>query len=91
MRYTMYSIKDSLSGYMTPVLEANDPVAVRNFAMACDAVKRDQSVMAYRPSDFGLYKIGEFDTELGVLSPLVPPELLCTGDSLQRSERDAQV
>lgn len=91
MIYSMYSIRDSLVGFMTPVLEANDPVAVRNFSMACDNMKRDQSVMAWRSSDFALYRIAMFNTETGELRPLVPPELVCNGDSISRGDKDAKV
>lgn len=87
MMYSMYSVRDALTGFMTPVLEHNDPVAVRNFSMACDRIKADQSVMAWRPSDFALYRIAEFNSETGELRPLVPPVLVCNGDSVGGDKR----
>lgn len=83
MIFQMYSIQDRLSGFQTPVLEQSDPMAMRNFAMACDVVKRESSVMAFRPADFSLYRIASFDTSSGQLTPLVPIELVCSGSSLQ--------
>lgn len=74
----MYSIHDSLTGFMTPVLEQNDPSAMRNFSMAC---QQGQSLMSYRPSDFTLYHIADFDSISGELLPQVPAEVVCRGDS----------
>lgn len=83
MIFRVYSIQDRLSGFQTPVLEQSDPVAMRNFAMACDVMRKDTSVMAYRPGDFCLYHIADFDTSSGVVSPVVPVELVCSGSSLK--------
>lgn len=81
MIYRVYSIRDRLTGFMSPVLEQSDPVAMRNFSMAIDAQRRDSSVMAFKPSDFSLYHIADFDSESGVMSAVIPPELVCSGDS----------
>lgn len=81
MRFRMYSIRDRLTGFMTPVLEQSDPVAMRNFRMACDVQKRDQSIVAFSPSDFSLYHIADFDSETGILSPVSPLDFICQGDS----------
>lgn len=78
MKFGMYAIRDVLSGFMTPVLESNDAVAMRNFRMATDT---NSGLMHYRPSDFALYHIADFDAELGVLTPIVPPVVVCNGGS----------
>lgn len=75
----MYSIRDRLTGFMTPVLEQSDPAAMRNFRMACDVRKRDTSLMSYSPSDFEFYHIADFDSSSGVLSPVSPIEVVCRG------------
>lgn len=82
MIFSVYSVRDHLTGFMTPVLEANDPVAVRNFSMACDKMKADSSVMAWRSSDFALFKIATFDSDSGLMTPIQPPELVVNGDSV---------
>lgn len=79
MIYRMYAIQDSLSGFLTPVLEQNDAVAMRNFRMACES--QQSSLMHFRPSDFSLYHIADFDSSSGVLSPVVPLEIVCNGGS----------
>lgn len=74
----MYSVRDSLTGFMTPVLEQNDVCAMRNFRMACET---SDSLMRYSSSDFALYHIANFDTVSGVISPVTPVELVCSGNS----------
>lgn len=76
MKFGVYAIRDVLSGFMTPVLESNDAVAMRNFRMATDT---NPGLMHYRPGDFALYRIADFDSERGTLFPIVPPELVCNG------------
>lgn len=83
MIYNVYSIRDELTGFMTPVVEHSDAVAMRNFQMACSASKRDTSLMAFRPSDYILYQIGTFDTDSGLISPVVPIVRVCSGDSFE--------
>lgn len=83
MKYGVYCIRDSLVGFLTPTLEPSDPVAMRNFAMAVDSSKRDRSLMAFRPSDFILYRIAEFDTDTGELDPHIPPITICHGNGLE--------
>ncbi|WGL31259.1 nonstructural protein [Dipodfec virus UOA04_Rod_845] len=78
----MYCIRDSLVGFMTPVLEQNDAVAMRSFAMACDSFRSDKSLMSWKPSDYSLYHIADFDSETGLVSPITPPLLVCNGDSV---------
>lgn len=80
MIFSVYSIRDALSGFMTPVLEQNDSVAMRNFRMATDQMARQQSVMTFRPTDFSLYRIAFFDSDSGVMSPIAPIELVCNGE-----------
>lgn len=84
MKLYFYSIRDALTGFMTPVLEQNDAVAMRNFAMACDRSSSDPTLMRYRPADFFLYRLGSFDSESGVIDPLSPPFLVCAGDSIYK-------
>lgn len=80
MIYHVYCIRDRLVGFLTPTIDQSDPVAMRNFEMSIDSVKRDRSLMAFRPSDYALYRIGDFDTDTGELLPTVPPVTICTGD-----------
>lgn len=78
MIFRMYCTHDSLTGFLSPVLDQNDASAMRNFAMAC---QEGQSLMTFRPSDYTLYHIADFDSTTGELLPTVPPEVICRGDS----------
>ncbi len=67
MLFGLYSIRDVKSGFMTPVVEENDAVALRNFS---HAVQNSDSVLFTHFKDFALYKVGMFDNETGELIPL---------------------
>lgn len=83
MKFGMYSIRDFLTGYMTPVIEQSDAVALRNFEMACDrSSAHGSSLIAWRPDDFCLLKIAEFDNDSGKLTPIDPPEFIANGHSV---------
>lgn len=82
MIFSVYSIRDVLTGFMTPVLEQNDAVAMRNFSLACSTQAKDSSLMRFRPADYSLYRIAQFNSEDGSIRSLDPIELVCTGDSV---------
>ncbi|UPW41055.1 nonstructural protein [Sigmofec virus UA08Rod_5658] len=82
MIFQIYSIRDALSGFMTPVIEQNDAIAMRNFAMACDRMSSSNSLMVFRPRDFSFYRIGTFDSDSGLVVPVTPIELVCDGLSV---------
>lgn len=61
MMLEMYSIKDELNGYTTPIPIMSKELAKRYF--------KDQVIgnvtMKNSPKDFSLWKMGTFDTEAG--------------------------
>lgn len=67
MKYGVYCIRDIKVGYLSPVVDVNDAVAMRNFE---HAIMRGDSVYNSHAADFALYKIGEYDSDVGVLSPI---------------------
>lgn len=83
MILSVYSVRDRLVGFLTPVLEQNDAIAMRNFSMACDKSSHDSTLMTWKPSDYSLYRIASFDSDSGLISPVSPPELVCSGDSFR--------
>lgn len=85
----VYAARDALAGFMTPVVEQSDAIAMRNFRMACDAAGRDRSLMSWRSTDFSLYRLATYDTETGVVVPVTPITLVCSGQSNDRSDHDA--
>uniref|UniRef100_A0AAU8B1E1 Nonstructural protein n=2 Tax=unclassified Microvirus TaxID=338099 RepID=A0AAU8B1E1_9VIRU len=80
MKYKMYSIRDVKTGFMTPALETNDAVAIRNFQ---HAVMNSDSVLFSHAKDFALYSVGSFDSETGTLEPHMPVLIIEAVDCLK--------
>lgn len=81
MKYGLYTIEDKINGFMSINTDVNDPSAVRNFSLA---VSQSGSVINHSPSDFALYKVGEFDTESGNIDTIIPPKFIVNGSELVR-------
>ena len=70
----LYAIKDAKSTFMPCTVDVNDATAIRNFE---NAVRQVNSILSSHPNDFALFKVGEYDNESGVISPVFPPMQLC--------------
>lgn len=81
MKFGIYSIRDELTGFMSLVVEQSDAIAMRNFNHAL-SMNRDQHLMAWQPSDFTLFKVGEFDNQSGSIFPIIPPQFVQKGEKL---------
>lgn len=79
MKYPVYAIRDKASAFMSPVVDQSDAAAIRNFA---NAVNSDTGIIGFQPSDFDLYKIGEYDDQNAQLSPVSPVEFIVNGAAL---------
>lgn len=77
MKFGVYSIRDIKSGFMTPTIDQSDVSAARNFDSA--VMSASSGLFATHPDDFILYKIGEFDSETGIVSPLAMIQLIREG------------
>ena len=77
MKFGVYSIRDVKSGFMSPTLEQSDVMAARNFESAIMSSK--EGLFTTHAEDFILYKIGEFDSETGVVSPLALIQVIREG------------
>lgn len=90
MMLNVYSIRDVRSGFLTPTIDQNDYIAARNFA---NAIMESKGVLFTHASDFQLFRIGEFDSDKGVLKPAQLHELVSDGAEVLRSMRkeDADV
>jgi hypothetical protein len=69
MKYGIYSVRDKLSGYMNISLERGDAIATRSFTTL---VNTPDTILFANPSDYDLYKVGEFDSESGTIESCVP-------------------
>lgn len=81
MKYGIYCIYDDAAGVFTaPTIDISDASAVRNFQKMCvDA----NSMMNFKPSDFALYKVGDFDAETSKIDSVLPPVRLCVGSDCE--------
>lgn len=83
---SVYAVRDNKVGFLDPVFEVNDDVAIRNFSYA---INNATGMMAFAPSDFDFYRIGSFDTETSVLTDLTPPVMVVSGSSVYKRKDDA--
>ena len=72
MTFGVYAIRDVKSGFMSPAVEVNNEVAIRNFSYAV----RHNEMFDTFASDYSFYRIGDFDSDTGVLTPYTPPVFL---------------
>lgn len=66
--YNLYCIRDVLRGWIAPICEMRDDVAIREF---CFFVSKDAITFA-NPKDFDLFIIGTFDSASGEIVPCIP-------------------
>lgn len=83
MKFNVYCMRDQITGYQTPTFELNDAAAIRNFSYA---IKQPNTLLFASAKDFDLMKIGEFDTETGIIDPITPT-LLIQGNSVVKGEK----
>lgn len=81
MKFGLYCIKDAKTGFMTPVVEQNDAAALRNFS---HAVNQLDSIMHDCPNDFTLFKVADFDTDVGIIS-ISNPSLVADASEVLRN------
>lgn len=74
MKFGLYSINDSKTGFLQPRMDMNDASAMRSFGVDC----KDLKVMNLNPADFDLYKIGVFDSDSGLIEPCIPPVFIAS-------------
>lgn len=69
MIYGLYCMRDVKTGFMQPVMEANDQSAIRNFY---HTVWNSEGILFSFAQDFTLFKVGSFDAETGAVVPFSP-------------------
>lgn len=82
MKFIVTSMRDVLVGFGSPAIHVNDAAAKREFLSAVKGAAPD-TVSGARPGDFELYKIGDFDSKLGKITPIDPPVFLARGDQIE--------
>lgn len=81
MIYPVYALRDAAAhAFLAPALNSSDESARRDLArtVASDTT----GMIGFKPSDFDLYRIGTYDSETGLLSPLSPVVLVVNAAAL---------
>lgn len=76
MKYYLYSIRDKYRSFMQPMMDTSKEAAKRGFGVA---INNGPQELGYAPSDFDLYKVGEFDSDSGEIKAVTPIEFICNG------------
>lgn len=83
MKYPIFSYRDNKVGFGQPITDMNDQSAIRGFSFA---INNNTGLMNFSPNDFDLYKIGEFDSEQGIIISFEVPVLIVSGSSVFSKE-----
>ena len=84
MKYGLYAMRDSATRqFLSISVDMNNDVAMRNF----DFAMMNNEHLRFRPSDFALYRIGDYDSASGQIEPQQPEclrlgtesEVYCSG------------
>lgn len=81
MIYGVYSMRDSKTGFTNLSLDSNDDSAVRNFTHALTV---SDGLFQTFPQDFALLRLGSFDTDTGIITPVPLPVHLVDGAQVLR-------
>lgn len=76
MKYPMYSYRDKLVGFGSPIVEISDQTAIRGFSMQ---MNNPQALMNFSAGDFDLYRVAYFDSDNGAVLTEKVPVLITSG------------
>ncbi|UPW41655.1 nonstructural protein [Peromfec virus RodF8_29] len=82
MDYGVYAMRDARIGFLSPTIEINDDVAIRNFY---HAVTHSDGVLDSFANDFSLYRIGSYESDHAQLIPMSPIQHLAEASAALRS------
>ena len=86
MKNPIFSVKDNLIGFNAPFIRQNERVALREFRTLIESLDDKADHTAF---DLGLYCIGTFDLETGVIEPHDPQVVLLATQWLSLAPREA--
>lgn len=73
MMKPMYCVRDLKIGFLPPFTDVNDEAATRGFQYA---MNKPDTLEFTNIDDYQLFKVGEYDTETGIIKPITP-EFVC--------------
>lgn len=86
MEYTIYCVRDEkldMNRYGALICQENDAAAMRSFA---HEVMKPDSLWNSHPSDYSLWKLGEYDMATGEITHCIA-EKVCEATDFVRKER----
>lgn len=81
MMYGLYAIRDVKTGFMQPAMDVNRDAAIRNFY---HSVSQSEGILFTFASDFSLYHVAMYDSDHGIVDPIIPPVLIAEGSDAVR-------
>lgn len=81
MKKFIFALRDELNGFGQMFTAPSEAFAKRDFSAAVNN-EASTSALAYSPKDFGLFKLGVFDDQTGLIEVEPVPVLIVRGDSL---------
>ena len=88
MLFGMYAIRDAKSGFLAPTLDQNGDQAMRNFGHAVLTTK--DSLFFTHAADFSLWHIADYESDSGLITPLVPPIHLVDADQILKGDKNGR-
>lgn len=85
MKSPIFSVKDNLVGFNSPYIRMNERVAIREFRTMVDNLDNDGDHSVF---DLGLYFVGTFDLETGVIESHDPQVVLLATQCLTVAPRE---
>lgn len=78
MKMNMYSVRDlATDQFNQPFCELADEAAIRGFSYQIN----NNGIMGFKPTDFQLFQVGEFDLQKGDVASVLPV-LICRGEDV---------
>lgn len=78
MKQFLYAVRDSAAdSFANPFTFATNALAIRAFSTE---VNNAQSMMNQHRNDYELWVIGEFESDTGIVQPIVPRSLIRAAD-----------
>lgn len=82
----IYAVKDlAIQAFGNCFLTRAPGEAMRSFQDEVNSTDKKNSAVAAHPEDYELYKIGEYDDELGIIKANLQPELVARAKDLLRT------
>ena len=86
MKSPIFTVKDNLIGFNPLYIRPNERAAIREFRTLIDSLDAKDDYSAY---DLGLYCVGTFDLETGVIESHDPQVVLLASQCLTIAPREA--